>query len=86
VWPIRADELRMLEGTCFRNGEIDCSASKDAACEASGAAREHSRQSREEKSAELDKLTVPQLTIGAFVEGMAWTGTAKPKADHGLAV
>jgi hypothetical protein len=63
VWPIRADELRMLEGTYFRMvRSIVARATRAKLQRARLQARLGSRTSREEKSAELDELTVPQLT------------------------
>jgi hypothetical protein len=62
VWPIRADELRMLEGTYFRMvRSIVARATRAKLQRARLQARLGSRTSREEKSAELDELTVPQL-------------------------
>lgn len=63
VWPIRADELRMLEGTYFRMvRSIVARATRAKLQRARLQARLGSKASREEKSAELDELTVPQLT------------------------
>ena len=69
----------LLEGTYFRNGEIDCSASnasEDAACEASGAAREQGIARREERGAHRAAAHYRR-----FVEGMAWTPRNGAKAD-----
>ncbi len=63
VWPIRADELRMLEGTYFRMGRSIVARATRAKLQLPRLqARLGSKASREEKSAELDELTVPQLT------------------------
>jgi hypothetical protein len=63
VWPIRDDELRMLEGTYFRMvRSIVARATRAKLQRARLQARLGSKASREEKSAELDEFTVPQLT------------------------
>jgi hypothetical protein len=86
VWPIRADELRMLEGTYFRMvRSIVARATRAKLQRARLQARLGSRTSREEKSAELDELTVPQLTALCGRYGLDRNG-AKADMDSRLCI